>query len=151
MTPTCIWALAAKLGEGALWWRGAIWFTDIKLKRIHRFDPTSGAGQAWDAPAEPGFIAPMLIYFVGTLLVVAGLAYGAYRMGVNHVWIIAGSLVIALALAEGEIDARTGFDIAHLDELWQVERWGEDESATRMRDAHARDFKAAARFLALLV
>ena len=78
--------------------------------------------------------------------------YGAFQLAALQPLVtIAGSLVIALALAEGEIDARTGFDIAHLDELWQVERWGEDESATRMRDAHARDFKAAARFLALLV
>jgi len=74
MTPTCIWALAAKLGEGALWWRGAIWFTDIKLKRIHRFDPASGVGQAWDAPAEPGFIAPMTD---GTFI--AGLKTGLHR------------------------------------------------------------------------
>jgi NADH:ubiquinone oxidoreductase subunit 6 (subunit J) len=36
----------------------------------------------------------MLIYLIGTLLVVAGLAYGATRLGVNHVWIIAGALVI---------------------------------------------------------
>jgi len=34
----------------------------------------------------------MLVYLIGTLLVVAGLAYGAVRLGVNHVWIIAGAL-----------------------------------------------------------
>ena len=49
----------------------------------------------------------MLIYFVGTLLVVAGLAYGAYRMGVDHVWIIAGSLVIVgLGLMGGIVKTR---------------------------------------------
>ena len=36
----------------------------------------------------------LLIYLLGTLLVVAGLAYGANRLGVSHVWIIVGSLVI---------------------------------------------------------
>ena len=36
----------------------------------------------------------MLIYLLGTLLVVAGLAYGAQRLGVSHVWIIVGALVI---------------------------------------------------------
>jgi hypothetical protein len=36
----------------------------------------------------------MIIYLVGTLLVVAGLAYGASRLGVSQVWIIAGALVI---------------------------------------------------------
>ena len=35
-----------------------------------------------------------VVYLIGTLLVVAGLAYGASRMGVSQVWIIAGALVI---------------------------------------------------------
>jgi len=64
---------------------------------------------------------------------------------------ISGSLVIALALAEGYIDARAAFDAAHVDEMWQAEQWGEDVWATAMRDDHRRDFEAAARFLALVV
>ena len=36
----------------------------------------------------------MIIYLIGTLLVVAGLASGADRLGISHVWIIAGALVI---------------------------------------------------------
>ena len=36
----------------------------------------------------------LIIYLIGTLLVVAGLAYGASRMGINQAWIIAGALVI---------------------------------------------------------
>ena len=74
MRPTCIWPLAAKLGEGPLWWQGAVWFTDIKLKRIHRFDPVTGVGKAWEAPAEPGFLAPMTD---GTFI--AGLKTGLHR------------------------------------------------------------------------
>lgn len=74
MTPTCIWPLAAKLGEGPVWWRDAIWFTDIKQKRIHRFDPKNGVGNAWDAPAEPGFLAPVSD---GTFI--AGLKTGLHR------------------------------------------------------------------------
>ena len=35
-----------------------------------------------------------VVYVIGTLLVVAGLAYGASRIGVSQVWIIAGALVI---------------------------------------------------------
>lgn len=63
---------------------------------------------------------------------------------------IGGSLVIALALAEGEIGADDAFDAAHLDELWQAGRWGEDEQATAAREARRADFLAAARFLSLL-
>jgi NADH:ubiquinone oxidoreductase subunit 6 (subunit J) len=36
----------------------------------------------------------LVIYLIGTLLVVAGLAYGANRLGVSHVWIVVGALVI---------------------------------------------------------
>jgi sugar lactone lactonase YvrE len=59
MTPECVWPLEAKLGEGALWFEDAFWFTDIRLKRIHRFDPASGAKRRWDAPSLIGFIAPI--------------------------------------------------------------------------------------------
>jgi len=49
----------------------------------------------------------MLIYLIGTLLVVAGLAYAASRMGVNQVWIIAGALVIiGLGLMGGIVKTR---------------------------------------------
>lgn len=59
---------------------------------------------------------------------------------------IAGSLVLALAVTESAIDADTAFDTAHLDELWQVERWGEDALATEARLLRKADFLAAARF-----
>src|SRR5436190_21506470 len=59
MTPECIWPLAAKLGEGALWFENAFWFTDIKLQKIHRLDPAGGEKKSWEAPAQPGFIAPL--------------------------------------------------------------------------------------------
>jgi D-xylonolactonase len=74
MKPNCIWPLAARLGEGPLWWQGGVWFTDIKNKRIHRFDPVSGGGRSWYAPAEPGFLAPATD---GTFI--AGLKTGLHR------------------------------------------------------------------------
>jgi len=49
----------------------------------------------------------LLIYLIGTLLVVAGLAYGANRLGVSHVWIIVGALVIiGLGLMAGIVKTR---------------------------------------------
>lgn len=63
---------------------------------------------------------------------------------------ISGSLVASLALLEGRIDAVEAFDATHLDELWQVEQWGEDSFAAQARDARRGDFEAAARFLGLL-
>jgi len=35
-----------------------------------------------------------LVYLIGTLLVVAGPAYAASRLGVSQVWIVAGALVV---------------------------------------------------------
>jgi hypothetical protein len=35
-----------------------------------------------------------IVYLIGTLLVVAGLVYGASRLGISEVWIIAGALVL---------------------------------------------------------
>jgi len=63
---------------------------------------------------------------------------------------IGGSLVAALALADGTIGAEAAFDTTHLDELWQARQWGEDTLATTAREARRRDFLAAARFLDLL-
>ncbi|SRR5579883_410494 len=56
--PSCVWPLAAMLGEGPLWWAGALWFTDIKAKTVHRFDPATGEGESWSAPSQTGFLAP---------------------------------------------------------------------------------------------
>lgn len=58
---TCVWPVGACLGEGPMWSAAerALWFVDIKGKKIHRFDPASGEGRSWDAPAEPGFILPV--------------------------------------------------------------------------------------------
>ena len=57
--PECIWPIAAELGEGPLCWNEAVWFTDIKQDRVHCFDPAHVTGKSWNAPAAPGFLAPL--------------------------------------------------------------------------------------------
>jgi len=57
-TVSCVWPLGATLGEGPLWWGEALWFTDIKRQKIHRFDPATGEKKSWDAPSPLGFLAP---------------------------------------------------------------------------------------------
>lgn len=63
---------------------------------------------------------------------------------------ISGSLVIALALAEGAIDAETGWSASQVDEAYQVAHWGDDDLAIAARASRRADFDAAARFLSLL-
>jgi hypothetical protein len=49
----------------------------------------------------------MVVFLLGTLLVVAGLAYGASRLGVSQVWIVVGALVIVgLGLMAGIVKTR---------------------------------------------
>ena len=63
---------------------------------------------------------------------------------------ISGSLVVALAVAERHLSAADAFAAAQLDELYQIERWGEDPIATKRHEGIRHDIDASARFLALL-
>ena len=70
--------------------------------------------------------------------------------GLSPLVTISGSLLIALALAEGEIGLDPAWAAATLDERWQAENWGEDEEAAAALANRRADFAAAARFLSLL-
>lgn len=60
-----------------------------------------------------------------------------------------GSLVIALALFEGRLDADAAFAASQLDESHEIESWGEDREAAERRRTLQADIAAAARFHAL--
>ena len=70
--------------------------------------------------------------------------------GLSPLVTISGSLLIALALAEGAISLDQAWAAATLDEQWQAAQWGEDAEAAAALADRRRDFAAAARFLALL-
>lgn len=61
-----------------------------------------------------------------------------------------GSLIIALALVEGRLDAEAAFAASQLDESFQIAAWGEDREQAERRRALAGDIAAAAEFLSLL-
>jgi chaperone required for assembly of F1-ATPase len=61
-----------------------------------------------------------------------------------------GSLVIGLALAEERLDAAQAFDMAELDESYQIEQWGEDAEAAQRRATRRRDLQQAAAYMALV-
>lgn len=78
-------------------------------------------------------------------------ARGVFQLaGLSPLVTIAGSLVIALALAEGAIGLETAWRAATLDEAWQAEQWGEDKLAAEALANRRREFEAAYRFLTLL-
>jgi sugar lactone lactonase YvrE len=56
--PSNVWDLHCALGEGPVWVDGAFWFTDIKQRKIHRYDPVGGGRTSWDSPEQVGFALP---------------------------------------------------------------------------------------------
>ena len=60
-----------------------------------------------------------------------------------------GSVVIALALAAGHLTAEDAFQAACVDELYQLDKWGEDTEARRRLDRICADLAAAGKFMTL--
>lgn len=75
---------------------------------------------------------------------------GYHLVAMQPLVTITGSLVIALALEEGAVLADAAWAASELDELYQVEHWGEDDLATQARQHRRKAFTAALRFLRLL-
>jgi chaperone required for assembly of F1-ATPase len=63
---------------------------------------------------------------------------------------LTGSLVLALALADGHLDADEAFAAATVDEVFQAEKWGRDAEAEARRERLAAELGAAERFLRFL-
>jgi chaperone required for assembly of F1-ATPase len=57
---------------------------------------------------------------------------------------LTGSALLALALSHGMLDADQVWAAAHVDEDWNIEKWGEDHEVAARRAARLVDFKAAA-------
>ena len=60
---------------------------------------------------------------------------------------LTGSALLALALAHGVRDADQVWAAAHVDEDWNIEKWGMDEEVAARRAARLVDFQAAVRIL----
>lgn len=62
---------------------------------------------------------------------------------------VTGSLVIALALCHGHMDASTAYEAACIDEIYQLEKWGEDKPARDRLNRIRADLEIAVDFLRL--
>lgn len=62
---------------------------------------------------------------------------------------LTGSLILALAVAEGAVAPAEAWAAAHVDEDWQAEQWGKDQLATDRQTIRQIEFAAAIDFLAL--
>ncbi len=49
--------------------------------------------------------------------------------GFHDLVTLSGSYILAVAVAENELDAEAGWSLSRIDEAWQIEQWGVDEEA----------------------
>lgn len=66
---------------------------------------------------------------------------------VHTITALTGSALLALACATGRLSAEDAWTAAHVDEDWQIERWGTDEEAFQRRENRWQEMKAAATVL----
>lgn len=60
-----------------------------------------------------------------------------------------GSLVLGLAMASGALEAERAHVLGTLEELFEVEQWGDDDEGAARRNSVRRDIAVAARFIRL--
>lgn len=70
--------------------------------------------------------------------------------GLHVVASITGSLVLALAVAEGETSGAHAFALSRIDENYQAEKWGEDAEAAKRATALAHELDKAVELMAAL-
>lgn len=70
--------------------------------------------------------------------------------GLAHAAGLATSAVIACALAAGRLDGADAFAAAALDDLYQLETWGEDEEARQRLNNQRAEYEALEQFFAAL-
>lgn len=74
-----------------------------------------------------------------------------FRLAAIHVMTsLTGSAILALAVEAGAATVEEAWAAAHIDEDWNIEKWGEDAEAAVRRSARYRDMKAAAELLGAL-
>jgi len=72
--------------------------------------------------------------------------YEALQLGALHVMTtLTGSALIALAHAHGVLSTEEAWAVAHVDEDFQIARWGADEDAAERRTKRWAEFRAASR------
>jgi chaperone required for assembly of F1-ATPase len=59
---------------------------------------------------------------------------------------VTGSVIIALALTRGRINADAAYQAACVDEIFQLEKWGADELAQKRLDGIKKELEAVERF-----
>ena len=74
--------------------------------------------------------------------------YDGFALAALHViTTLTGSVLLALAHAQGRLTAEEAWAAAHVDEDWQISKWGEDAEAQARRERRWAEMQAASRML----
>ena len=138
--------------------------TDLLCHRAEHGPLAARQAAAWDpllAWAEHALSAPLKI--AGGIIAVrqpaetsavltarAAAEDDFHLAGLAHAAGLAGSVVIAFALREGKLSGEDAFSTAALDDLYQLETWGEDEEARQRLNNQRAEFLALEQFFAAL-
>jgi chaperone required for assembly of F1-ATPase len=77
--------------------------------------------------------------------------YAPFGLCAVHVMTtLMGSALLALAHARGRLGAEAAWAAAHVDEDWQIAKWGQDAEAKARRQRRWQEMQAASRLLGLL-
>ncbi|MAI89094.1 ATP12 family chaperone protein [Ponticaulis sp.] len=93
--------------------------------------PTEGV---MNAPQPPSSIEAVGVYAASK----DDFALTGLGMGLS----LFGSAVLTMAVAEGELTALDAYDISIIDEVWQMNQWGEDEEALKRLGGHRMEAAA---------
>jgi chaperone required for assembly of F1-ATPase len=123
-------------------------------RQAHAWDPLlDWAAETYGARLKAGFgikhmpQSPEAIADLGQAIT----RYDEFELAALHTaTTITGSLILALSLAEEEVNAEEAFAAATLDETFQAEKWGRDAEAEQRRQRLLKELIAAERFLRLL-
>lgn len=75
----------------------------------------------------------------------------AFQLAAMHTMTtLMGSVVLALAVLKGRLSVQEAWEAAHVDEDWQIRKWGEDAEASARRQRRWEEMQAAQRMLELL-
>lgn len=69
--------------------------------------------------------------------------------GLHNMTTLSGSAILALATARGFLEHDDAWTRAHVDEDWQISRWGDDAEAQERRIYRGGEYQSASQFLSL--
>lgn len=144
----------AKFGETDLCCHRAAAPAELAARQAELWDPLV----AWGArelgatlPVVEGIVAAEVdVSAVAALRARANALNDFELTGLAQAAGLSGSALIGFALTFGAHDAARAFDAAALDNLWSLERWGEDKEARARLGRQRAEFVAIERYLVAL-